>query len=169
MRFATAQGFNNGDQFFGYLKDTFDVLYREGEAGRGGIMSVGLHCRLVGRPGRMAALERFLDYVGDHPDAWVTTRLDIARHWIAAHPPRGGYRPTRMGRALFGEVFGPVCAGLSGASPAAGAAMAERVRAGGLPAEADDLSGLARLLAEAAGVPADARGLRSRLEALTGE
>ncbi len=74
-----------------------------------------------------------------------------------------------MGRALFGEVFGPVCAGLSGASPAAGAAMAERVRAGGLPAEADDPSVLARLLAEAAGVPADARGLRSRLEALTGE
>ncbi|MBE7199512.1 MAG: allantoinase PuuE [Parafilimonas terrae] len=168
MRFATAQGFNSGDQFFAYLKDTFDVLYREGHAGPGGMMSVGLHCRLVGRPGRMAALERFLDYVGDHPGAWVTTRLDIARHWIAAHPPRGGYRPSRMGPALFRAVFGPVCAAVAGGTPEAGAAMAERVHAAGLGPEADAVPELSRRLAEAAGVPAGTPAIRDRLEALIG-
>jgi putative urate catabolism protein len=168
MRFATAQGFNSGDQFFAYLKDTFDVLYREGGAGLGGLMSVGLHCRLVGRPGRMAALERFLDYVGDHPGAWVTTRLDIARHWTAAHPPRGGYRPSRMGPALFRAVFGPVCAAAAGGSPEAGAALAERVHAAGLGPEADAAPELSRRLAEAARVPADARVIHDRLEALIG-
>jgi putative urate catabolism protein len=86
MRFATAQGFNSGDQFFAYLKDTFDVLYREGEAAPR-MMSVGLHCRLAGRPGRTAALERFLDYIASHDRVWVARRLDIARHWHAAHPP----------------------------------------------------------------------------------
>jgi putative urate catabolism protein len=85
MRFATPQGFNSGDQFFGYLKDTFDVLYREGEA-IPRMMSVGLHCRLAGRPGRAAALERFLDYARMHDRVWITRRIDIARHWIAAHP-----------------------------------------------------------------------------------
>jgi putative urate catabolism protein len=85
MRFATVQGFNSGDQFFGYLKDTFDVLYREGEA-LPRMMSVGLHCRLAGRPGRTAALERFLDYAGAQDRVWITRRIDIARHWIATHP-----------------------------------------------------------------------------------
>ena len=108
MRFATPQGFNSGDQFFGYLKDSFDVLYAEGGEGRAGMMSVGLHCRLVGRPGRAAALARFLGYVQGHADAWVATRLDIARHWIRHHPPAGGYRPSRMGPALFLNVFGDV-------------------------------------------------------------
>jgi putative urate catabolism protein len=168
MRFATAQGFNSGDQFFAYLKDTFDVLDREGGAGHGGLMSVGLHCRLVGRPGRMAALERFLDYVGDHPGAWVTTRLDIARHWIAAHPPRGGYRPSRMGPALFRAVFGPVCAAAVGGAPEAGAALAERVHAAGLGPEADAVPELSRRLAEAAGVAVGAPAIRDRLEALIG-
>ena len=83
MRFATAQGFNSGQQFFEYLKDSFDVLHAEG----GRMMSVGLHCRLAGRPGRAAAVERFLDYVLQHDDAWVATRLDIAEHWRAMHPP----------------------------------------------------------------------------------
>jgi putative urate catabolism protein len=87
MRFATPQGFNTGDQFFTYLKDTFDVLYAEGLAGSPKMMSVGLHCRLVGRPGRAAALARFLDYVQGHEKAWVATRLDIARHWQKVHPP----------------------------------------------------------------------------------
>jgi putative urate catabolism protein len=88
MRFATAQGFNSGDQFFTYLKDTFDMLCREGEAGAPKMFSVGLHCRLVGRPGRAAALERFVDYVLGHDKVWVTRRIDIARHWREVHPAR---------------------------------------------------------------------------------
>lgn len=82
MRFATAQGFNSGQQFYDYLKDSFDVLRAEGDR----MMSIGLHCRLAGRPGRAAALARFLDYVAGHDDAWVATRLDIARHWRNTHP-----------------------------------------------------------------------------------
>jgi putative urate catabolism protein len=86
MRFATIQGFNSGDQFFGYLKDSFDLLYAEGAAGQPKMLSVGLHCRLAGRPGRAAALARFLDYVQRHDRVWVARRLDIARHWIEVHP-----------------------------------------------------------------------------------
>ena len=85
MRFATTQGFNSGDQFFAYLRDTFDVLYSEGETAPK-LMSVGLHCRLVGRPGRAAALARFLDYVLSHDRVWVCRRIDVARHWMAHHP-----------------------------------------------------------------------------------
>lgn len=85
MRFATPQGFNSGDQFFAYLKDAFDTLYREGETAPK-MMSVGLHCRLSGRPGRTAALARFLDYIQGHDRVWVPRRVDIARHWIANHP-----------------------------------------------------------------------------------
>jgi putative urate catabolism protein len=88
MRFATPQGFNSGDQFFTYLKDSFDVLYREGERAPK-MMSVGLHCRLVGRPGRAAALERFLDYALGHERVWVCRRVDLARHWTSTHPWRG--------------------------------------------------------------------------------
>lgn len=86
MRFATPQGFNSGDQFLAYLKDSFDVLYREGLAGSPKMLSVGLHCRLAGRPGRTAALERFLDHVGRHDRVWTARRIDIARHWHATHP-----------------------------------------------------------------------------------
>jgi putative urate catabolism protein len=85
MRFAATQGFNSGDQFFAYLKDSFDVLYQEGETAPK-MLSIGLHCRLVGRPGRIAALERFLDYVQRHDKVWICRRIDIARHWRAAHP-----------------------------------------------------------------------------------
>ena len=85
MRFATAGGFNSGDQFFTYLKDSFDVLYEEGEAGRARMMSVGLHCRLAGRPGRAAALARFLDYAAGHDRVWFARRIDIARHWRDHH------------------------------------------------------------------------------------
>ena len=85
MRFATPQGFNTGEQFETYLKDAFDVLYAEG-AERPRMMSVGMHCRLLGRPGRFAALERFLDHVERHDRVWVCRRVDIARHWIARHP-----------------------------------------------------------------------------------
>jgi putative urate catabolism protein len=89
MRFATAQGFNSGDQFFAYLKDSFDTLYAEGEKGAPKMMSVGLHCRLAGRPGRAAALARFLDYVGSKDRVWLPRRVDIAWHWHAHHKPRG--------------------------------------------------------------------------------
>jgi len=82
MRFATPQGFNSGQQFFDYLKDSFDVLHAEG----GRMMSVGLHCRLAGRPGRAAAVARFVDYVASHENAWVATRSDIATHWRDTHP-----------------------------------------------------------------------------------
>jgi allantoinase len=87
MRFATAQGFNSGEQFFHYLRDSFDVLYAEGERAPK-MMSVGLHCRLVGRPGRFRALQRFLDHVQQHEAVWICRRIDIARHWIARHPPQ---------------------------------------------------------------------------------
>ena len=87
MRFATPQGFNAGDQFFAYLKDSFDTLYAEGEAGAPKMMSVGLHCRLVGRPGRAAALARFLDYVAAKDRVWLPRRIDIAWHWHANHKP----------------------------------------------------------------------------------
>jgi len=107
MRFATPQGFNAGDQFFAYLKDSFDTLYAEGETAPK-MMSVGLHCRLVGRPGRAAALARFLDYVQGHDRVWVATRLDIARHWIRHHPPEGGYVPSKLPKALFVEIYGRV-------------------------------------------------------------
>ncbi len=88
MRFATPQGFNSGDQFFAYLRDSFDVLYREGKEGAPKMLSVGLHCRLAGRPGRAAALERFVDYVAGHDRVWIARRIDIARHWHAVHPFR---------------------------------------------------------------------------------
>ncbi len=87
MRFATPQGFNSGDQFFAYLKDSFDFLYEEGEHAPK-MLSVGLHCRLVGRPGRAMALKRFLDYVQNHSDVWVCTRLEIAEHWYKHHSPK---------------------------------------------------------------------------------
>ena len=85
MRFATPQGFNSGDQFYSYLRDAFDVLYAEGEH-TSRMMSVGLHCRLVGRPGRLAALARFIEYTRRFDDVWYGRRIDIARHWRAVHP-----------------------------------------------------------------------------------
>jgi putative urate catabolism protein len=85
MRFATAQGFNSGDQFYTYLKDAFDTLYAEGEVAPK-MLSIGLHCRIAGRPARIAALARFIDYVLSHQQVWLCRRIDIARHWIALHP-----------------------------------------------------------------------------------
>lgn len=85
MRFATAQGFNNGEQFFGYLRDTFDYLYAEGKKAPK-MMSVGLHCRLAGRPGRAHAVKQFIKHVARHDQVWVARRIDIARHWIEMHP-----------------------------------------------------------------------------------
>jgi OHCU decarboxylase len=117
MRFATPQGFNTGEQFFTYLKDAFDVHYAEGAshpsmmqkgASRPSMMSIGLHCRLAGRPGRAAGLMRFLDYVQSHKGVWIATRLDIARHWARHHLPQQALKPSRMPRALFMERFGDV-------------------------------------------------------------
>jgi len=85
MRFATPQGFNTADHFFSYLRDTFDTLYAEGED-RPAMMSVGMHCRLLGRPGRITALQRFLDHVERHDRVWVCRRVDLARHWMTRHP-----------------------------------------------------------------------------------
>lgn len=109
MRFATAQGFNSGDQFYAYLKDSFDTLYREGAAGRPRMMSIGLHCRLVGRPGRAEALRRFIQYVQDHDRVWLARRQDIAAHWQEHHPYQPqALRPSRMARDEFVQRFGSI-------------------------------------------------------------
>ena len=85
MRFAN-QGFSTGDEFFSYLKDSFDLLYQEGQT-LPRMFSVGLHCRLIGRPGRAAALIRFLDYIQTFDRVWTTRRIDVAEHWCQNHPP----------------------------------------------------------------------------------
>ncbi|TIS64819.1 allantoinase PuuE [Mesorhizobium sp.] len=109
MRFATPQGFNSGDQFFAYLRDSFDTLYAEGKAGRPRMMNIGLHCRLVGRPGRAAALKRFVDYVRSHDRVWSARRIDIARHWQETHPfRRPALRPSKMEFEAFVHAFGGV-------------------------------------------------------------
>lgn len=108
MRFATPQGFNAGDQFFSYLKDSFDCLYAEGMASAPKMMSVGLHCRLVGRPGRVQALRRFIDYAKGYGDVWFARRIDIARHWHTHHLPGGGLTPSHMDRGAFVRAFGGV-------------------------------------------------------------
>ncbi|MEV5836355.1 allantoinase PuuE [Nocardia sp. NPDC052112] len=92
MRFASPAGFPSGDQFFAQLRDAFDVLYREGAEGSPKMLSIGLHCRLVGRPARIAALEHFLDHVQSHNDVWITRRIDIAEHWRRTHPAPIGVR-----------------------------------------------------------------------------
>jgi peptidoglycan/xylan/chitin deacetylase (PgdA/CDA1 family) len=89
MRFATVQGFNSGTQFFDYLKAAFDSLYREGDPNglnAPKMLSIGLHCRIIGRPGRIDALERFLDYIQQHQQVWICRRVEIAQHWVATYP-----------------------------------------------------------------------------------
>jgi OHCU decarboxylase len=108
MRFATPQGFNSGDQFEAYLRDTFDTLHAEGAAGAPKMMSVGLHCRLAGRPGRAAALARFLDHAAAREGVWFARRIDIARHWAEHHPPARRERPSQMDKARFVARFGGV-------------------------------------------------------------
>ena len=108
MRFATPQGFNSGDQFFSYLKDSFDCLYEEGRAGAAKMMSIGLHCRLIGRPGRVQALRRFLEYITQFEGVWIARRQDIAAHWRSAHPPQQALSPHRMTREDFLAQFGAV-------------------------------------------------------------
>jgi OHCU decarboxylase len=108
MRYATAPGYIEGAQFFQYLKDTFDVLYAEGAEGAPKMMSVGLHCRLIGRPGKLAGLQRFLEYAQTHPGVWFARRIDIARHWAAHHPHLRKPRPSQMDRETFVGTFGGV-------------------------------------------------------------
>ncbi len=108
MRFATAPGYITGEQFYQYLKDAFDMLYAEGQAGAAKMMSVGLHCRLIGRPGKIAGLKRFLDYAKSHDGVWFPRRIDIARHWAATHPSRRFDRPSRMDKDSFVNRFGGV-------------------------------------------------------------
>lgn len=108
MRFATPQGFNAGDQFEAYLRDSFDVLYAEGQAGAPKMLSIGLHCRLIGRPGRAAALKRALDYMAGHADVWFASRQQIAEHWQATHPAKRIARPSEMDKARFVSEFGGI-------------------------------------------------------------
>lgn len=108
MRFATPQGFNAGDQFYAYLKDAFDALYAEGQAGQAKMMSIGLHCRLIGRPGRVMALRRFMEYAAGHADVWFPRRIDIARHWAKVHPPKRYERPSQMTRDRFVSLYGGI-------------------------------------------------------------
>ena len=108
MRFATPQGFNAGDQFYAYLKDAFDALYAEGHAGQAKMMSIGLHCRLIGRPGRVMALRRFMEYAAGHADVWFPRRIDIARHWAKVHPPKRYERPSQMTRDRFVSLYGGI-------------------------------------------------------------
>ncbi|MEK1891419.1 MAG: allantoinase PuuE, partial [Phyllobacterium sp.] len=109
MRFATPQGFNCGDQFLAYLKDSFDTLYAEGAAGSPKMMSIGLHCRLAGRPGRSAALARFIDYIQAHDKVWLARRIDIAQHWAKNHPyQHQEARPSLLDEAAFVDRFGGV-------------------------------------------------------------
>ena len=109
MRFVTASGFANGEEYFQLLKDSFDCLYEEGKAGSPKMMSIGLHCRLVGQPGRFMGLKRFLDYIKGFDKVWTPTRIDIARHWASEHPfKRAKLVPSEMDRAAFVAAFGSI-------------------------------------------------------------
>jgi OHCU decarboxylase len=108
MRFAIQAGFTEGTQFEQYIRDSFDCLYAEGVAGRPAMMSIGLHCRLAGRPGRAAALKRAVDYMAGHEGVWFATRLQIAEHWAATHPPVARRRPSEMDLATFVSEFGGI-------------------------------------------------------------
>ncbi|MBR9844123.1 MAG: allantoinase PuuE [Rhodobacteraceae bacterium] len=108
MRFATAPGYITGEQFYTYLKDAFDTLYAEGEAGAAKMMSIGLHCRLIGRPGKLAGLKRFLDYISGFEGVWTPRRIDIANHWAETHPHTRRERPSQMTREDFVAAYGGI-------------------------------------------------------------
>ena len=108
MRFATAPGYTTGEQFYQYLKDAFDVLYAEGDTHVPKMMSIGLHCRLIGRPGKLAGLQRFVDYIKGFEQVWCPRRIDIARHWAKVHPHVRWDRPSQMVRAEFVAKFGGI-------------------------------------------------------------
>lgn len=140
MRFSSGQGFGTGTDFFDYLRDSFDMLYAEGQAGAPKMMSIGLHCRLAGRPGRAMALKRFLDHARAHEGVWFATRLDIARHWAVEHPFQPRPRPSQMERTDFVQRFG----GIYEHSPF----IAERVWDGEMGAVHDSAAGLAARMAQ---------------------
>ncbi len=108
MRFATAPGYITGEQFYQYLKDSFDVLYAEGQAGQAKMFSIGLHNRLIGRPGKIAVLIRFLDYAQTHEGVWFPRRIDIADHWRKTHPLKRFERPSLMTRDRWVERCGSI-------------------------------------------------------------
>jgi OHCU decarboxylase len=108
MRFATPQGFNSGTQFLDYLKDSFTTLYMEGCNGSPKMMSIGLHCRLIGRPGRFEAIRKFLEFVNTHADVWIATREQIADHWMQTHPHKRFNRPSKMNRENFVDLYGGI-------------------------------------------------------------
>ena len=140
MRFSSGQGFGTGVEFFDYLRDSFDILYAEGQAGAPKMMSIGLHCRLAGRPGRAMAIRRFLDHARAHEGVWFATRLDIARHWAETHPWKPRERPSQMSRDAFVRKFG----GIYEHSPW----VAERVHRAEMGAVHDSARGLARRMAQ---------------------
>ena len=108
MRFAVSPGWITGEQFYAYLRDAFDTLYHEGALGHPRMMSIGLHCRLIGRPGKIAGLKRFIDYIKTFPDVWIPRRIEIAEHWAQTHPHRRRERPSAMDRDAFVARFGAV-------------------------------------------------------------
>ena len=108
MRFATSPGWITGEQFESYLRDTFDTLYAEGVAGAPKMMTVGLHCRLIGRPGKLAGLRRFIEHIQGFDGVWCPRRIDIAEHWAKVHPPKRQERPSEMDQARFVARFGGV-------------------------------------------------------------
>ncbi|ABL71861.1 allantoinase PuuE [Paracoccus denitrificans] len=140
MRFSSGQGFGTGVEFFDYLRDSFDVLYAEGEAGAPKMMSIGLHCRLAGRPGRAIAVQKFIEHARKHEGVWFATRLDIARHWARTHPYQPKQRPSQMEREEFVAAFG----GIYEHSPW----IAERVWEGEMGAIHDTPGGLAARMAQ---------------------
>lgn len=108
MRFATAPGWVTGSDFGDYLTDAFDTLYAEGTAGAPKMMTIGLHCRLIGRPGKIAALKRFIDHIQSHPGVWCPRRIDIAEHWAKEHPHQRRQRPSQMDRDTFVGAYGSI-------------------------------------------------------------
>ncbi len=151
MRFSSGQGFGTGVEFFDYLRDSFDVLYAEGQAGAPKMMSIGLHCRLAGRPGRAMAIQRFLDHARAHDGVWFATRLDIARHWAETHPYAPRPRPSQMDRDEFVARFG----GVYEHSPW----VAERVWRSEMGAVHDSPKGLAMRMAQIFRAASDAERL----------
>ena len=108
MRFGIQAGYDHGEPFFQYMKDAFDTLYAEGKAGSPKMMSIGLHCRLVGRPGRIQALSRFMEYASSKKGVWFPRRIDIAEHWRKVHPYKARIHPSRLSKAEFVKAYGGV-------------------------------------------------------------